>query len=87
MQTHEIVNLIVEKFGGNRVKFELIKDYVVWFTLGHNEYRCHWSKNNSTLIVSKLNDDSWVKDNYSHWVESCLNSLVRNDAGEMVPRC
>jgi hypothetical protein len=87
MDGHEIVNLIVEKFGGNRVKFTLVREGAVLFVFGHNEYRCHWSHPNSTLIVSKLNDEVWLKDNYSRWVEGILNNLVRNDAGEMVPRC
>ena len=87
MQTHEIVNLIVQKFGGNRIEFTLVKQEIVWFVLGHNEYRCHWSSINSMMIVWKLNDDTWVMDNYSRWVQGILNNLVRNDAGEMVPRC
>jgi len=87
MNTHEIVNLIVQKFGGNRVKFDLIGKTVVDFYLGHNLYRCGWTS--LGLIVRRLDGfqfNEYVSDNYSRWVEGILNGMVRNDAGEMVAR-
>jgi hypothetical protein len=86
MNTHEIVNLIVVKFGGNRVKFDGIGDSVVWFVLGRNEYRCHASVINNCLFVKRCVEDTWQSDNYSQWVEGILNGMVRNEAGEMVTR-
>jgi hypothetical protein len=86
MSTHEIVNLIIGKFGGNRVRFTLINDAVVWFVWGGNEYRCYSSARNLSLIVKRGIEDGWTTDNYSVRVESILNGLVRNEAGEMVTR-
>ncbi len=87
MQTHEIVNLIVQKFGGNRVEFDLVSEAVVDFVLGHNLYRVCWNFTMKRLVVRKNDGEVFVTDNYSRWVEGILNNLVRNDAGEMVPRC
>ncbi len=89
MNKQEIVNLIVAKFGGNRVKFDYVGLEVVDFVLGHNLYRCSWVKPGCGIVVSRLSDDEfneYVFDNYSRWVEGILNGMVRNDAGEMVPR-
>jgi hypothetical protein len=90
MNTHEIVNLIVQKFGGNRVKFEWIDEEKIVFCLGHNQYRLHWSEIFSQLMVSRMAytdlDGCLVRDNYSKWVEGILNGMVRNEAGEMVAR-
>jgi hypothetical protein len=86
MNTHEIVNLIVSKFGGNRVKFILIKEAVVWFVWGGNEYRCYASEINNSLIVKRGIEDGWTTDNYSTRVEGILNGMVRTEDGEMVTR-
>lgn len=89
MKTHEIVNLIVQKFGGNRVplKFDLVCEAVVDFVLGHNLYRVCWNFTIKRLVIQKYNGETFVTDTYSRWVEGILNNMVRNDAGEMVPRC
>lgn len=84
MNTHEIVNLIIEKFGGNRVKFELVSSKVVDFVLGNNLYRCDYSIASKHLFVSRPEKYSVRIDNYSRWVECVLNGMVRNDAGELV---
>jgi hypothetical protein len=86
MNTHEIVNLIIAKFGGNRVKFILIKAEVVWFVWGGNEYRCYSSEINNSLIVKRGIEDGWTTDNYSQRVQGILNDMVRNEDGEMVTR-
>jgi hypothetical protein len=86
MNTHEIVNLIIGKFGGNRVKFILIKDSVVWFVWGGNEYRCYESDINKALIVKRAIGDGWTTDHYSIRVESILNGMVRTEDGKMVAR-
>jgi hypothetical protein len=86
MNTHEIVNLIIGKFGGNRVKFILIKDPVVWFVWGQNEYRCQASEINNSLIVKRGIEVGWTTDNDSRRVQDILNGLVRTEAGEMVAR-
>jgi hypothetical protein len=84
MNTHEIVNLIIEKFGGNRVKFDFIKQDFVEFMLGDNLYRCGWNIATKRLIVIRPGRYSLREDNYSRWVEGVLNGMVRNDAGELV---
>ena len=89
MQTHEIVNLIVQKFGGNRVRFDCFyddRDKSIDFVLGHNLYRVRWSVASQRLLVVLPTWFVCSEDNYSRWVEGILNNLVRNDAGEMVPR-
>jgi len=86
MNTHEIVNLIVSKFGGNRVKFDLVGDAVVDFILGHNLYRVSWNFTMKKIVIRKHDGEVFVTDNYSRWVEGILNNMVRNDAGEMVTR-
>ena len=87
MNTHEIVNLIVQKFGGNRVKFDFIEVDAVEFVIGHKLYRTEWLKSMSRLAVMRMESSNAYFDNYSRWVEGVLNNLVRNDAGEMVTRC
>jgi hypothetical protein len=86
MNTHKIVNLIVSKFGGNRVKFDGFDANVIDFILGHNLYRVFFAEHRDKLHVMRLADDEFIHDNYSNWVEGILNGLVRNEAGEMVPR-
>ena len=86
MNTHEIVNLIVQKFGGNRVKFDLLGDDWADFVVGHNLYRAEWSNALNRLAVRKFFGKDFVQDNYSLWVEGILNGMVRNEAGEMVTR-
>ena len=86
MNTHEIVNLVIAKFGGNRVRFTLIKESVVWFVWGGNEYRCYPSAPNNSLIVKRAIGDGWTTDNYSVRVESILNGMVRTEDGKMVAR-
>jgi hypothetical protein len=86
MNTHEIVNLIVQKFGSNRVKFDLIDEDAVEFVLGHNLYRTEWLRSMSRLAVMRMKSSNAYFDNYSRWVEGILNGMVRNDAGEMVTR-
>lgn len=87
MQTHEIVNLIVQKFGGNRVRFVLLAQNVVDFVLGHNLYRVYVNSMNR-ICAWKHDGETFVADDqYCTWIEGILNNLVRNDAGEMVPRC
>jgi hypothetical protein len=87
MNTHEIVNLIVAKFGGNRVKFTWIGSQtgLVDFVLGANLYRCGWSVCLDKFIVTRPETND-LSDNYSRWVEGILNGMVRNEAGEMVTR-
>ena len=84
MQTHEIVNLIVQKFGGNRVKFDLFDSNVVDFILGHNLYRVFFTEHRKHHLVMRLSDDEFIPANYSRWVEGIRNNRVRNDAGELV---
>ena len=86
MATHDIVNLIVEKFGGNRVKFDGFDGESIDFVIGHNLYRSQWSNVLNRLLVMKLNGREFVQDNYSNWVQSVLSGMVRNEEGEMVPR-
>ena len=89
MKPHEIVNRIVKKFGGNRVRFESFCDDFdksIDFVLGHYLYRVRWSAASQRLLVVRLGSYFCSEDNYSRWVEGILNNLVRNDAGEMVPR-
>jgi hypothetical protein len=86
MNTHEIVNLIIAKFGGNRVKFDLLDQNVIDFILGHNLYRVFFAEHREKLLVMRLADDEFIHDNYSRWVEGILNNMVRNEAGEMVAR-
>jgi hypothetical protein len=87
MNTHEIVNLIVSKFGGNRVKFDLVSDLVVDFILGHNLYRVCWVSSLNRLTVWKHDGETFnADDQYCSWVEGILNNMVRNEAGEMVAR-
>lgn len=88
MHTHEIVNLILQKFGGNRVKFDLLSELVVDFILGHNLYRVCWVNSLNRLTAWKHDGETFnADDQYCTWVEGILNNLVRNEAGEMVPRC
>jgi hypothetical protein len=86
MKTHDIVNLIIEKFGGNRVKFDFISVVYLEFTLGHNRYRvpCPWPDNE--ILVERIEGKLEITDNYSKWVEGILNNMVRNESGEMVHR-
>jgi len=86
MEVHEIVNLIVEKFGGNRVKFSWIGQTFVDFVVGYNEYRCDWNQNGNINVIKIVNETVVPSDNYSKWVEGILNNMVRNEVGEMVPR-
>jgi hypothetical protein len=86
MNTHEIVNLIIAKFGGNRVKFDGFDANVIDFILGHNLYRVFFTKHGKTTLVMRLAVNEFIEDNYSRWVKNILNGLVRNDAGEMVTR-
>jgi hypothetical protein len=88
MNTHEIVNLIVAKFGGNRVKFDLVNSDlgIVDFVLGHNLYRCGCMRSTGKILVRRSCDQEFLCDNYSSWVEGILNGMVRNEAGEMVTR-
>ncbi len=86
MNTHETVNLIVQKFGGNRVKFDGFDANVIDFIIGHNLYRVFFAEHREKLLVMRLVDNEFIEDNHSRWVEGILNGLVRNEAGEMVPR-
>jgi hypothetical protein len=90
MKTWEIVNLIVKKFGGNRVAFFDMTDFEttsVSFILGGNRYVA-FAQDSGGLLVYRYpaNDAKKPIDSYSKWVEGVLNNLVRNEAGEMVPR-
>ena len=80
------MNLIVSKFGGNRVKFVLIDEDAIEFVLGHNLYRTEWLGSMSRLAVMRMEGSTPCFDKYSNWVEGILNGMVRNEEGEMVPR-
>ncbi len=89
MTPAELVNLIIHKFGGNRVTFISIErndrnSFHVDFTLGANKYHSNfpYGKMNH-IFVWKDTGDGLVRDNYSHWVECVLNGMVRNEEGEL----
>lgn len=90
MNTHDIINLVIKKFGGTRVKFAWVADDGIGFILGANLYRCTWIGLTATIQRAAASaDDSgglhaFVKDNYSIWVEGVLNGLVRDKDGNMV---
>lgn len=89
MSVSELVNLIVKKFGGNRVEFCYLCELGLSFRLGHNFYLVEILASNGgdAVVVSRMEIAApvrLVKDNYSNWVCGILNGLVRNDAGELV---
>lgn len=87
MNSHEVVNLVIKKFGGSRVKFEAVGITYVDFVLGGNSYQVTQSAPDQPLIVLKKESDlKVVSDSYSRWVEGVLNGLVRDKDGRMVPK-
>lgn len=88
MTTAELVNLIIKKFGGNRVTFKRIDDNaLVAFRLGDREYIAIYSFIQGSVIVQNCEHGSALYatiDNYSQWVEGVLNGMVRNEEGELV---
>jgi hypothetical protein len=90
MNTHDIINLVIKKFGGTRVKFAWVADDGIGFILGANLYRCTWLDSTVTIqrAAGSAEDSSglhaFVVDNYSRWVEGVLNNLVRDKDGNMV---
>lgn len=89
MHIAEIINRIIEKLGGNRVKFQTVRvgsyESIVQFWFAHNTYRCGWNDEREIFLVERLVIDTFVFDTYSHWVQNVLNGFVRDDAGNMVP--
>jgi hypothetical protein len=81
MTTAELVNRIIEKLGGNRVRFEEIGDEIgVIFTHAGNCY----AVTTRGLVSSVFRFDQhrcWTKDSYSQWIEGVLNGKVRDEAG------
>jgi hypothetical protein len=51
MNAHDITNLIVQKFGGNRVKFDVVEKQYVDFVLGHNPYQCGFNFKLQRVLV------------------------------------
>jgi len=96
MTPAELVNLIVYKFGGNRVEFldVSISCVQVYFTLGGNSYVAFTEDDDSCVIgvlrYYRPQIDGMDKslgnfdDNYSRWVEGVLNGMVRNEEGNLV---
>jgi hypothetical protein len=87
MNSHEVVNLVIKKFGGSRVKFEAVGITFVDFVLGGNDYQVTQAAPDQPLIVQRKESDlKVVTDDYSRWVEGVLNGLVRDNDGKMVPK-
>jgi len=88
MTTAELVNLIIKKFGGNRVTFNRIDDNaVVVFKLGGREYIALYMPIDESITVKNCEHRSSLftsVDNYSRWVEGVLNGMVRDEEGNLV---
>ena len=88
MTTAELVNLIIKKFGGNRVTFKRIDDNaVVVFKLGGREYVALYYPVEEIIVVQNCEHGSALYatiDNYSRWVGGVLNGLVRDEEGNLV---
>lgn len=89
MTPAELVNLIVRKFGGNRVVFERIsRDDMgherVQFKLGHHSYHVPHAGSSRLYVWQIAEDNSMIRNSYSSWVEGVLNGLVRDEEGNMV---
>jgi hypothetical protein len=97
MTTAELVNLIIRKFGGNRVTFEDIyqfdnDEFEIGFILGGNSYRVYYKersyRKHGTVLVKRCEvEGRFLKefeDNYSRWVEGVLNGMVRDEEGNLV---
>lgn len=93
MTIADMVNLIVEKLGV-RAKFDSIDvsphgSPVIHITFAHNRYVVISAPQNHLqqfdVLVRRLESrNATVDDNYSRWIQGCLNGLVRNEKGEMV---
>lgn len=88
MTTAELVNLIIAKFGGNRVQFvdiQTVHDEWIIVTFYHSDqtYYARCSCNEVNLTVHQ---EFGQTSQYSEWIEGVLNGMVRNDAGELVKR-
>ena len=93
MTIAEMVNLIVGKLGV-RAKFELIDvsphgSPIIHMAFAHNRYIVIAAPSNHLdqldVLVRRLESrNATVDDNYSRWIQGCLNGLVRNEKGEMV---
>jgi len=78
MTTADLVNRIVAKLGGNRVRFTLIAEDRVQFEHAQNLY---WVRNNLDVYRWSDDDNQFLIDSYSEWIEGVLNGKTRDDAG------
>ena len=78
MTTAELINRIVSKFGGNRVRFLEIDPNGVRFQLGGYRYFVQCDQDSVIVTLCDAGMDS-----YRNWVHGVLNGGVRNDAGEI----
>jgi len=91
MDTAEIVNRIIEKLNGNRVKFIAIgktnwEIAYVSFVPARNHYQARvFPASDYISIGQKISEQQPLSTNeYTEWIEGILNGMVRNDAGELV---
>lgn len=84
MKTADIVNTILDRLRTSRVVFDLIELHMVRFSFGGMVYQVTSIEKN--LSVIRIDSKGTYVDNYSKWVEGVLNGMVRNDAGDLVPR-
>ena len=85
MNSAELVNLILKKL--RRVKFLSIinRTSQVRFVWGSNEYTAIVTFDNSVVVYRWVDGGTEsIIDNYQIYVEGRLNSMVRNDSGELV---
>ena len=96
MDAAQLVNLIIKKFGGNRVEFNEISEddtevLQVRFVLGGNTYLAFFGEHDYTrtkgILVRRYENNDMMQrleDNYSRWVEGILNNKVRNEEGVLL---
>ena len=90
MSAEDIVNLIIKKLGGNRVKFTRIVSFdsiaTVEFVHVGKCYSIIHPEDDSKVVVWKFERDQGplLQNNYTRWVEGVLNGMVRNDNGDLV---
>lgn len=92
MDLADLINLIIAKFGGNRIEFLHVEwdqhtdDNRVEFVHGGNCYSALQHCSNDRVDVwQTLKDQGPLTATIgSRWIEGVLNGKVRNEAGELV---
>lgn len=83
MTTADLINLIIRKFGGERVEFGVVLSHEVTFTYGHHRYRSGFR--NKSIFVREVSADYTYQigdeTQASQWIEGVLNGKTRNEEG------